>query len=98
MTVVTESLEARLQRMEQSQKNIEAMLQKLLKLEVNGDEVDVHEAARICGLSPQTIYNYLANGKLRVSKRRVGRDVFLKRADIIKWNTERTSYFNVRQL
>jgi excisionase family DNA binding protein len=70
-------------------KNIESMLERLLKIDSFGDEVDVEEAARICHLSATTIYTLMSNGKMRIPREKRGRNVFFKRADVIAWNAER---------
>jgi excisionase family DNA binding protein len=74
-------------------KNIESMLKLLLK--EREDEIDVEEAARICKLTKRTIYNYMDTGKMKIPHEKRGKGIVFKRADVEKWNKERT--FRVRE-
>jgi excisionase family DNA binding protein len=53
------------------------------------DEIGITEAAEICGLSVQTMYKYLNQGKLNIVVKKRGKEVRMNRADIMKWNASR---------
>jgi excisionase family DNA binding protein len=50
------------------------------------------EAAVLCELSKKTMYNYFSSGKLNIPSSKTGRIVKFKKADVVKWNMERTFF------
>lgn len=55
----------------------------------SSDMIGVPEAASICGLTVQTLYKYLSQGKLNIIITKVGKTVKMKREEIIAWNVAR---------
>lgn len=80
-------------------KNIEAMLQLILKKEASPedeDRIDVEEAAKLSNLSTRSIYNYVSNGKMNIPYKKQGSRLSFLREDVIRWNLDR-SYRIVRK-
>jgi excisionase family DNA binding protein len=60
------------------------------------DRVDVHEAARVTGLNPQTIYRLARVGRLR-SYRVLNRSVRFDRTDLLALVRENVAVHSVAQ-
>jgi hypothetical protein len=52
--------------------------------------IGIEEAARVSKLSVGTLYQYASKGKLNIPITKIGRKLFFKKEDIIRWNVDRT--------
>lgn len=74
-------------------KNIETMMEILLKKSLQPDttdELDIEAAAVMCDLSVKTLYTYKNRGKLNIPCIKRGNAVFWKREDLLRWKAERS--------